>query len=774
MNNRTRHILAIIGTVLLFLMAVLPVFADEEVRFIDPDDINPDGTLSDNTPDTQEWARQGGHIGLMLFDDDLDQPIKRVVIPSIDATMIGTGDVAAHSATISNASSSVTASLSAGDYVLIGQNTVRKVESVDGNSSVTLDNPFARGMASATIYRIDDSVTGLAVWDDNYSSYAMAEVIDGATLRPLGNGYSISRYRSRHAIADSNVASSVSGSSVTALDRLSGSGTGSINTDDVLVVKVSGATSTSIQVDDVSGDRVEMDDVPGASDSNPLGLASNETAYLVYWAEERNETGSVVTINSQVRPSPVTVVLTESTPRSGTFVLEIATVAPLDQHGNLIVADTSAVPPTLPVNLRDAVTMSAADVSDALELESTPPSFSNFNPPHNTAVRDRRPEVSAHVTDRESGLVDRNIHVTFRITEGSRTRTVELTPRYDGDVSPVPGGFEVRQRLPGAHAPAGDATIEWWVSAKDNAGNIGHSSNESSSVLIDSARSSLLRAETGRHWDPSLVTGDSDDKTEYRASRADPTSVLVVFDEHLDGATVTAADFEVDGDRPAAAAVRNVTVRGDSRGGDGNSDIAGDDVLDVGLPRGYVFLTVDEMSPDSRPRVELVGEVSDLAGNRTRTGRNNEAYDRTAPALTVARAGGDTTPAYRVRTNTTISMTATFSETVFGFESSDISVGNGKAGNIVASGANSVYSFDVTPTAIGNVTVEVPAGVTRDAAGNGNSAAAQVSLGIPYDDDFDGTISRSEVINAIDDYLFGGGPITRAQIVALIGLYLFG
>ena len=341
----------------------------------------------------------------------------------------------------------------------------------------------------------------------------------------------------------------------------------------------------------------------------------------------------------------MTVVLTESTPRSGTFVLEIATVAPLDQHGNLIAADTSAVPPTLPVNLRDAVTMSAADVSDALELESTPPSFSNFNPPHNTAVRDRRPEVSAHVTDRESGLVDRNIHVTFRITEGSRTRTVELTPRYDGDVSPIPGGFEVRQRLPGAHAPAGDATIEWWVSAKDNAGNIGHSSNESSSVLIDSARPSLLRAETGRHWDPGLVTGDSDDKTEYRASRADPTSVLVVFDEHLDGATVTAADFEVDGDRPAAAAVRNVTVRDDSRGGDGNSDIAGDDVLDVGLPRGYVFLTVDEMSPDSRPGVELVGQVSDLAGNGTRTGRNTGAYDRAAPALTVARAGGDTTPA---------------------------------------------------------------------------------------------------------------------------------
>ena len=69
---------------------------------------------------------------------------------------------------------------------------------------------------------------------------------------------------------------------------LKGSGTGSINTGDVLVVKVSGNTATSVEVDDVSGDRIEF---YGAA-NNPSG------AYLVYWAEERNETGSVVTVRS--------------------------------------------------------------------------------------------------------------------------------------------------------------------------------------------------------------------------------------------------------------------------------------------------------------------------------------------------------------------------------------------------------------------------------------------------------------------------------------------
>ena len=774
MNNKTGYITAMTGMVLLFMLAIVPVFANEEVRFIDPEDINPDGTLADNTPDEQEWARQGGHIGLMLFSDDLDTPIRRVLIPSIDATMIGTGDIGAHTATITNTSSGVTSSLSAGDYVLIGQNTVRKVESVNGNNTVTLDIPFGRGMSNAMIYLMNDSVTDLDVWDENYSSYAMAETIDGPTLRPLGNGYSVSRYRAQHGIADSDVAASVSGSSVTVLDRLSGTGTGSINTKDVLVVKVSGASSTPIRVDDVSGDRVEMDDVPGATTTNPLGLETNETAYLVYWAEERNETGSVVTMRSRVRPGPVTVVLTETTPRSGTFVLEIATVPPIDAHGNRVVSDLSASPPTLPVNPRDAVTLVAGDVSGTLQLESTPPSFSGLSPPHNTAVRDRRPEVTARVTDSESGLMDKNIFVYFRITRGSVSQTIELVPNDYGRVDEIPGGFEITQRLPGYAAPTGDAVIEWWVKAIDNAGNVGYSVSQPSSISVDSTDPSLIRAETGRHWDASLDTGDSEDKTEYRVSRADRTSVLVVFDEHLDNSTVTAADFEVGGETPNEAKVRNVKVRDDSSGGDGNGDIAGDNVRDVGSFRGYVFLLVDEMAPNARPRVEVVGSVSDLAGNGTGIGKVNEAHDRIAPTLIMALAEGDTAFAYRVRPNEQIPMTATFSETVFGFAANDIIVSNGRAGNIVESGANSVYSFDVIPTGIGDVTVDISAGVTRDSAGNGNSAGERLSLGIPYDDDFDGRISRDEVTNAIDDYLFGRGLINRSQVIDLISLYLFG
>ena len=45
-----------------------------------------------------------------------------------------------------------------------------------------------------------------------------------------------------------------------------------------------------------------------------------------------------------------------------------------------------------------------------------------------------------------------------------------------------------------------------------------------------------------------------------------------------------------------------------------------------------------------------------------------------------------------------------------------------------------------------------------------------------YDVDGDNTIDKAEVINAINDYLFGEGDeaISKADVIELINLYLFG
>ena len=54
----------------------------------------------------------------------------------------------------------------------------------------------------------------------------------------------------------------------------------------------------------------------------------------------------------------------------------------------------------------------------------------------------------------------------------------------------------------------------------------------------------------------------------------------------------------------------------------------------------------------------------------------------------------------------------------------------------------------MTPNAIGLVIVDIAAGVAADTGGNGNTAAARLPLGLPYDDDHNSAIDKNEAIAA--------------------------
>lgn len=71
-------------------------------------------------------------------------------------------------------------------------------------------------------------------------------------------------------------------------------------------------------------------------------------------------------------------------------------------------------------------------------------------------------------------------------------------------------------------------------------------------------------------------------------------------------------------------------------------------------------------------------------------------------------------------------VTATFSEAVTGLVLAEITVGNGTASNLEGSGTT--YTFNVTPSSDGAVTVDVAADVAADTASNGNAAATQLSV----------------------------------------------
>ncbi|MEQ8433413.1 MAG: Ig-like domain-containing protein, partial [Oceanicaulis sp.] len=70
-------------------------------------------------------------------------------------------------------------------------------------------------------------------------------------------------------------------------------------------------------------------------------------------------------------------------------------------------------------------------------------------------------------------------------------------------------------------------------------------------------------------------------------------------------------------------------------------------------------------------------------------------------------------------------ITVTFTEAVTGFVLGDIAVGNGAASSFSTT-SQSVYTATITPAAEGAVTVDVPPAAATDAAGNANTAAAQL------------------------------------------------
>jgi hypothetical protein len=93
--------------------------------------------------------------------------------------------------------------------------------------------------------------------------------------------------------------------------------------------------------------------------------------------------------------------------------------------------------------------------------------------------------------------------------------------------------------------------------------------------------------------------------------------------------------------------------------------------------------------------------------------------DKTAPIPTITSSAGTPT------TTSPIPFTVSFSESVTGFVAGDLTVTNGTLSGF--SGSGTTYTANVTPATPGVVTVNVPANVAQDAAGNGNTAAGAFS-----------------------------------------------
>lgn len=111
--------------------------------------------------------------------------------------------------------------------------------------------------------------------------------------------------------------------------------------------------------------------------------------------------------------------------------------------------------------------------------------------------------------------------------------------------------------------------------------------------------------------------------------------------------------------------------------------------------------------------------AQDAAGNKNLASNAfSIAFDSAQPSVVLATTASDPT------NSASIAVTATFSETVSGFASNDLSLSNATVSGFAGSGTS--YSFNLLPSSEGAFSVNVPAGTAQDAAGNGNTASTPI------------------------------------------------
>lgn len=639
--------LVLFAAVLVSLVFIIPVFsATGTVRFVD----------SSDPAEDQTFARQGGNILLEVVDSDLNLPVKHVLLPVDMTDNAATVAVTAGSSLITMSTTTSTALATAtgtaaliapGDTILIGSETVRKVTAVNMTTGVvTVNKAFTATGVAATVAKV-------TVADGSADSCPLCARAQSVTTA--------SGAATKFFVLDS--APLADSGSATFANRFAGSSDTVVNVSDVGFVDNSGtAIATSV---------ISLTAITAA---NGLVTASQSTSTaqtfnVVYWGSSANDTGSSVTVVSQADTTGITVALNETGPTTGIFRLTVLATSSD--------SDVTASPPQLKVGSSDVVTLKYTDASPSATLsktvsvETTDPVFSNQTPADATAGKDSRPDVEADITDADSGISKATVKVIFGMdtdNDGDIETANEVDVGLEGDRTAITAGYHAKLRLPSTLAPSTDATIYWWVTGSDIAGNPGVSDRLATidsvadacvpgdfpavsslvgldpslttaaaltaiakcqpySIKVDFSKPTIVSAQTGPWWDTSKTTTD---KTESSVTKAKNTSILVTFNENIDIETVQISDFTVDGIAPLTAEAYSGA-------------------------KTSVFLGVASMASDARPKVVLDGQIKDVAGNIQTAGTVTNAADSIAPTLAVTVVGtGASRPVTTKKTTITI------------------------------------------------------------------------------------------------------------------------
>jgi hypothetical protein len=283
------------------------------------------------------------------------------------------------------------------------------------------------------------------------------------------------------------------------------------------------------------------------------------------------------------------------------------------------------------------ITIESDNDRASVTAESGGPKFANPSPSSDGATPDAEQVIGVDVTDELAGVKEDTIKMTITVTGSEAIEVDSDTKGFS--TTEIDGGYRATIALDDVDPNVDDddtTTISWYATATDNAGNTGRSDADSDTedvkeqydFDVDGQAPTIVRVYTGDWFDPTAgsdgqVKGDRlpDRAENHLPGVSDNTSLRVVFNEPIDADSVTASDFTVDGTEPLDAVLY-------SEGDTGATGVDADITTSV-------FLTVSVMAPDLTPVVEIVGSVSDVAGNAT-TEDEKVGTDGIAPIATLS------------------------------------------------------------------------------------------------------------------------------------------
>ena len=285
--------------------------------------------------------------------------------------------------------------------------------------------------------------------------------------------------------------------------------------------------------------------------------------------------------------------------------------------------------PIIKVAAGSRVAFTSGNDRATVDAEVDGPAFSNPSPDNKGATDDDGQVISVDVTDELAGVDRDSIELSVSVDQGAKL----VVANEDLSFDEVGGGYRASIALDDIEGVPNirdteTTPVDWYAVANDNAGNSSRSdadgdtdADQDYTFDVDGEDPTIMRVYTGDWFDSVSEEVKGDRRLgvdEYLPGVSDNTSLRVVFNERINGTTVSADDFSVDGAAPNNA----------QWSGTGDTS----DATDIGQS---VFLTVPEMAADARPVVNIVGSVSDLAGNSTSSGTKT-ADDGIAPSPTLS------------------------------------------------------------------------------------------------------------------------------------------